>query len=86
MRLSTICEHIHVSRRIEQAHAKRLENSFLLCPTTIERYGACLSRQRLQMRLFRASKALFDHLLPENNGLYVFHIDSNLLVRDGYKR
>jgi len=82
MRLSTICEHIHVSRRIEQTHAKRLENGLLLCPATVERHSACLSRERLQMRLFGASKALFDYYFLENNRLYVFHIDSNLTVRN----
>jgi len=34
------------------------------------------------MRLFSASKALFDYYFLENNRLYVFHIDSNLTVRN----
>jgi len=34
------------------------------------------------MRLFGASKALFDYYFLENNLLYVFHIDSNLTVRN----
>jgi len=34
------------------------------------------------MRLFGPSKALFDYYFLENNRLYVFHIDSNLTVRN----
>jgi hypothetical protein len=44
MRPSTICERIQVSRRIEQARAKRLENGLLLCPTTMQRRSAGLRR------------------------------------------
>src|SRR5213082_1150185 len=83
MRLSSFCEHTHGSRRIKQAHAKLLENGLFLCPTTIERHSAYLSRQRLQARLLGTSKVLFDLRLPENNALYIFHIDSNRTVRDG---
>jgi hypothetical protein len=74
-----------VSRRIEQAHTNSLENSFLLRPTAIERHSARFARQRLQMNPFRARKALFEHRLPKNTGLYVFRIDSNLIVRDRQK-
>src|SRR5579872_273694 len=55
-RLFVLWQHAHLLWRIEQAGTQSLKDSFLACPTTVERYCARLNGKRLQVRLLAGRK------------------------------